>query len=118
MAGFGLRRMLVNAAGVPQRILKYGERKSLQTERVILVPGPDDEVEIVRWIYDQLVNHGKNESQIAKELNEQGVTTEISRELKNQGEEEEAKHPWNKGLVNQILTNEKYIGNHGCPVNC
>jgi DNA invertase Pin-like site-specific DNA recombinase len=112
MAGFGLRRMLVNAAGVPQRILKYGERKSLQTERVILVPGPDDEEEIVRWIYDQFVNHGKNESQIAKDLNELGVMTEISRELKDQGKEEEAKHLWNKGLVNQILTNEKYIGNN------
>jgi DNA invertase Pin-like site-specific DNA recombinase len=112
MAGFGLRRMLVNAAGIPQRILKLGERKSLQTERVILVPGPDDEVEIVRWIYDQFVNHGKNESQIAKELNKQGIMTEISRELKDQGEEEEAKHLWNNGIVHQILTNEKYIGNN------
>ncbi len=112
VAGFGLRRMLVNMAGVPQRILQFGERKSLQTERVILVPGPDDEVAIVRWIYDQFVNHGKNESQIARELNEQGVITEISREFREQGKEEEVKHPWNKGLVNQILINEKYIGNN------
>jgi len=112
IAGFGLRRMLVNVAGVPQRVLKLGERKSLQTERVILVPGPKQELEIVQWIYDQFVTHGKNESQIGKELNEQGVMTEIARELNDQGEKEAAEHRWNKGLVNQILTNEKYIGNN------
>jgi len=112
MAGFGLRRMLVNTAGSQQRILKLGERKSLQTDRVILVAGPDDEVEMVRWIYDQFVNYGKNESQIAKELNKQGARTEIYRELRDQGKEVDGKHLWNKGLVNQILTNEKYIGNN------
>jgi DNA invertase Pin-like site-specific DNA recombinase len=112
MAGFGLRRMLVNATGVPQRTLKRREHKSLQTDRVVLVSGPDDEVETVRWIYDQFVNHGITESQIARQLNEQGVMTEISRELRDQGGEEEVKHLWSKGLVNQILTNEKYIGNN------
>ena len=68
MAGFGLRRMLVNPSGTPLRVLKLGERKSLQTERVILVPGPEEEVEVVQWIYDQFVNHGKKESEIAKAL--------------------------------------------------
>lgn len=112
MAGFGLRRMLVNAAGVPQRMLRHGERKSLQTDRVILVPGPDDEVEVVRWIYHQFVNLGKNESQIVSELNHRGVMTEISREFREQEAEEKTTHLWTKGLVNQILTNEKYIGNN------
>jgi len=112
MAGFGLRRMLVNATGVPQRTLKRREHKSLQTDRVVLVSGPDDEVKTVRWIYDQFVNHGITELQIARQLNEQGVMTEISRELRDQGWEEEVKHLWSKGLVNQILTNEKYIGNN------
>jgi integrase len=31
-------------------VFNSGERKSLQTERVILVPGPDEETEIVGWI--------------------------------------------------------------------
>ena len=39
-AGFGLRRLLVSADGVPKCILGPGERKSIQTDRVILVPGP------------------------------------------------------------------------------
>ena len=31
--------------------LSRGEQKSIQTDRVILVPGPPDEVEMVRWMY-------------------------------------------------------------------
>ena len=39
-AGFGLRRMLIDQAGKPKSELKPGEEKSLQTDRVVLVPGP------------------------------------------------------------------------------
>src|SRR5208283_1554284 len=35
-AGFGLRRMLVDQAGKQKAMLKMGEQKSLQTDRVIL----------------------------------------------------------------------------------
>src|SRR5450631_1513956 len=50
-AGYGLRRVLIDEQGQQKAELKRGEHKSLQTDRVILVPGPDDEVENVRWIY-------------------------------------------------------------------
>ncbi|MDH6665577.1 UNVERIFIED_ORG: DNA invertase Pin-like site-specific DNA recombinase [Methylorubrum zatmanii] len=40
MAGFGLRRLLVDEAGNPKGELGIGQRKSFQTDRVILVPGP------------------------------------------------------------------------------
>ncbi|MBF0181818.1 MAG: recombinase family protein [Magnetococcales bacterium] len=113
MAGYGLRRMLVNSAGIPQRILKLGERKILQTERVILVPGPEEEVATVQWIYDQFVNHGRKEAQIAKDLNERGLFTEIAREIQEQElDDGGSKHLWTSSIVNQILTNEKYIGNN------
>ena len=49
-AGFGLRRMLVDQTGQSKGILKIGEQKSLQTDRVVLVPGPENEQETVRWI--------------------------------------------------------------------
>ena len=42
--GYGLRRMLINQAGDQKGILNRGEQKSLQTDRVILVPGPEDEL--------------------------------------------------------------------------
>src|SRR5690606_9957022 len=39
-AGFGLRRMLIDEYGKEKGELKPGQRKSLQTDRVILVPEP------------------------------------------------------------------------------
>lgn len=47
-AGFGLRRMLIDQNGQPKTTMQMGEQKSLQTDRVVLVPGPDEEVRIVR----------------------------------------------------------------------
>ena len=49
-----------------------GEQKSIQTDRVVLVAGPDEEVEIVRWIYHAFITEGKSESEIAAGLNAQG----------------------------------------------
>jgi DNA invertase Pin-like site-specific DNA recombinase len=97
--GYGIRRMLINLAGEQKGVLGRGEQKSLQTDRVILVPGPEDELRTVRWIYDQFTTHGKRESEIAAELNAQGLLTDLGR-------------PWTRGTVHQVLTNEKYIGNN------
>ena len=98
-AGFGLRRMLINQNGEPKGSLHRGERKSLQTDRVILVPGPDEEIETVRWIYRLFTTEGKREQEIASALNERGFLTDLGR-------------PWNRSTVNQVLTNEKYVGNN------
>lgn len=50
-AGFGLRRVLVDEHCHPKAMLDRGEQKSLQTDRVILQPGPPEEVEVVRRLY-------------------------------------------------------------------
>src|SRR5437773_5953727 len=42
-AGYGLRRLLVDMHGAHKAELRYGERKSISTDRVILVPGPANE---------------------------------------------------------------------------
>lgn len=99
MAGYGLRRMRIDQNGVPQGILQFGEHKSLQTDRVILVPGPEEELETVRLMYRLFVDGGKVESEIAARLNERGIATDLGR-------------PWSRGTVHQVLTNEKYIGNN------
>jgi DNA invertase Pin-like site-specific DNA recombinase len=39
-AGYGLRRQLVDERREPKAILDRGEQKSLQTDRVVLTPGP------------------------------------------------------------------------------
>jgi hypothetical protein len=98
-AGFGLRRMLIDQSGQKKTLLKMGEHKSIQTDRVVLVRGPDEEVKIVRWIFQVFIGEGKSESEIALSLNSQGVVTDFGR-------------AWNRVTVHQILTNEKYIGNN------
>jgi DNA invertase Pin-like site-specific DNA recombinase len=98
-AGFGLRRMLIDQAGQPKGLLKRGEHKSLQTDRVILVPGPDEEVTVVHRVYELFTRHGKREQEIATILNDEGVPNELGR-------------AWTRGMVHQILINEKYIGHN------
>jgi len=42
-ASYGFRRQLLDANGVPKRILRDGEHKSVTNERVILIPGSGQE---------------------------------------------------------------------------
>jgi len=97
--GFGLRRMLIDETGRKKGILARGEHKSIQTDRVTLVPGPDDEIAIVDQIFHSFVEDGRSESEIAADLNARGIKTDLDRN-------------WSQAVVRQILTNEKYIGNN------
>jgi len=72
-AGYGLRRLLLDQHGQPKVILSRGERKSLQTERVILTPGPEHELATVRRVYDFFTRHQRTEAEIARTLNEEGI---------------------------------------------
>ena len=98
-AGFGLRRTLIDEHGVIKGTLERGEHKSIQTDRVILTLGPIEEVNIVREIYRAFVHQGRSESEIAANLNEQGIPTDLGR-------------PWTRGTVHQLLINEKYTGDN------
>lgn len=98
-AGFGLRRVLVDDRGNIKGELKGGEHKSLQTDRVILMPGPDEEVALVNKMYRWLIDEDLAFLEIAKRLNKEGVTTDLDR-------------PWTSNTVRTVLTNEKYIGNN------
>jgi DNA invertase Pin-like site-specific DNA recombinase len=97
-AGFGLRRHLVDERRDSKGDLRRGVQKSLQTDRVVLVPGPDAEVATVRRVY-QLFLEGRCEREIAGLLNDEGCRTDFDR-------------PWTRGTVHQVLTNEKYIGHN------
>jgi len=97
-AGFGLRRLLLDETGNPKQELARGQRKSLQTERVILTPGPSHEQAKIPWIYDQYLS-GYSEREIAEQLNAEGWKNDFGR-------------PWTRGTVREVLTNEKYIGNN------
>jgi DNA invertase Pin-like site-specific DNA recombinase len=67
--GYGLRRLLVDLNRNPKQILNGGERKSLQTDRIILVPGPPEEVAVVREIYRRFTDDRESEREIAAALN-------------------------------------------------
>ena len=97
--GYGLRRKLIDQAGNAKGELEPGQHKSIQTDRVILVHGPPEEVDTVRWIYRSFIADHHSESVIAKLLNARGVVTDYGR-------------PWTRGTVHQVLTNEKYVGNN------
>ena len=98
-AGFGLRRRLIDGTGAPKGELTLGQQKSIQTDRVVLVPGPCEEVEVVRWVYRAFVEEGRPEREIADILNARGLRTDLGR-------------PWTRGTVHQLLINEKYAGDN------
>ena len=98
-AGFGLRRVLLDQSGNLKGALQRGEHKSLQTDRVILVPGTDEEVATVNQMFQWLIQDDLAISAIANRLNAIPVFTDLDR-------------PWNYSTVRQVLTNEKYIGNN------
>lgn len=98
-AGFGLRRQLIDHTGAFKGILSRGEHKSIQTDRVILVPGPLEERVVVTSIYQQFVEQHRTEQQIADCLNRDGTLTDVGGH-------------WSRGKVHEILINEKYVGHN------
>jgi DNA invertase Pin-like site-specific DNA recombinase len=98
-AGYGLRRVLIDQAGNIKSELSRGEHKSLQTDRVILMPGTDNDVAIVNQMYHWFIDEGISPGEIAVRLNGMKVLTDIGR-------------PWTRSTVTEVLTNEKYIGNN------
>lgn len=97
-AGYGLRRILVDEDGKEKVQLKFGQRKNVQSERVKLVPGPAEEVETIRRMYSLFIDERRSPLEIAKFLNAQKVASEFAR-------------PWTSLTIQEILSNEKYIGN-------
>src|SRR5205085_10881613 len=90
-AGYGLRRALIDQAGNMKGLLGRGEHKSIQTDRVILVPGPSNEVAVVQEMYAMFVHESKTEREIAGILNARGIKTDLDRD-------------WTRGTVHEVLT--------------
>jgi DNA invertase Pin-like site-specific DNA recombinase len=98
-AGYGFRRQLVDKHGQPKALLARGERKSLQTDRVVLVPGPEAEVKTIERIYRDFLELGLAEGEIATNLNQEEVRNSFGR-------------PWTWLTIREVLTNEKYCGHN------
>lgn len=96
--GFGLRRELVDEMQRPKGSLSKGERKALQTDRVRIRPGADEEAAVIRWIYHQFVVERQSHSQIARQLNHGRIPSQNG-------------SPWSDNNIHTILRNENYVGN-------
>lgn len=94
--GYGFRRMAVSANGKAKGLLDTGQCKSLLTDRVTLVHGPQEEVQCVRRIYALCLNRGLGLTAIARFLNRLG--------RKRRGA------PWTQYSIREVLTNPKYAG--------
>ena len=97
LPGYGLRRLLIDSDRNPKARLASREHKSIQNDRVILVPGPEAEVAVVTNIYQSFITFGKGETDIAADLNALGSTTHHEKR-------------WTKHNVHEILVNPKYMG--------
>jgi DNA invertase Pin-like site-specific DNA recombinase len=95
--GYGLRRQLIDDHGVPKGWLVHGQRKHLQSDRVLLLPGPQHELEIVREAFRQCVVEKQTDTQIARALNQEGIKNRLG-------------HAWTAHAVRYLLGNENYIG--------
>jgi DNA invertase Pin-like site-specific DNA recombinase/DNA-binding winged helix-turn-helix (wHTH) protein len=96
-AGYGLRRMMVSPDGGRRIVLEQGEHKAIQKDRVILVPGPKQEVDCVRTIFNLAANLRKTPSQIARELNNRHMQSWNGQS-------------WDSWSVYRLLTKDKYTG--------
>lgn len=94
---YGLHRMLLDPSGKPKQILTPGQRKSLVTERVILVPGSPREVVVVERIFREFADERRSLWGIARGLNVDSIQYK-----------EGAK--WRATTVTRVLRHAAYMG--------
>jgi DNA invertase Pin-like site-specific DNA recombinase len=95
---YGLRRELVDNNRRSKGVLEKGQRKHLQTDHVLLQPGPPHELAIVKRIFRQFVVDRDSQAEIARQLNREQVPNHRGK-------------PWTRHMIHYLLQNENYIGN-------
>lgn len=94
---YGLQRLLLDEKREPLNVLQPGQRKGIQNQRVTLVEGPPEEVQVIRRIFEAFVAQGHSEYKIAEDLNRDGILSPSGRR-------------WGAGGILARLRNEKYAG--------
>jgi DNA invertase Pin-like site-specific DNA recombinase len=96
---YGMRRMLLDVYGKPKQLLADGVRKSIATERVILVPGPKKEVLTVQRIFREYADEKRSLTEIARRLNKEAIPFV-------QGGQ------WTTNTITHALERPQYMGTH------
>ncbi|MGB6474082.1 MAG: recombinase family protein [Candidatus Sulfotelmatobacter sp.] len=94
---YGLRRMLLDPSGKAKQLLAPGERKSLVTERVILVPGAPHEVAVVERIFREFTDERQSLRSIARSLNADHIQYPSGAK-------------WKATTVTRVLRHSAYMG--------
>jgi DNA invertase Pin-like site-specific DNA recombinase len=96
-ANYGLRRAVIGPDGARKVVMERRQAKTLQTDKVVLVPGPDDEIEVVRNIFKLYVHDRLSFKEIATALNQRGLRNGLG-------------NAWTLENIIYILRSEKYAG--------
>ena len=94
---YGFRRVLVDAERKPRQVLKRGERKALTSDKVIVVPGPPEELAVIGRIFRMYVRQRLS-------------IVEIARRFAKEGIEGYDNGPLKRITIRHILSNELCIG--------
>ena len=96
--GFGLRRTIISPTGEILGTLEEGQRRRYPGEKIVVRPGPEHELTIIRRIFYEFSVLKLSPSVIIRGLNDN---------LKNWP----AGRPWTRFKIKHVLINENYIGN-------
>ncbi|WP_156436557.1 recombinase family protein [Bradyrhizobium pachyrhizi] len=94
---YGFRRLLVDAERNRRLVLDRGERKALSSDKTVVIPGPPNELAVIRRIFRLYVQHRLSRCGIVKRLAEDGV--------KGYGD-----NPLGITTINHILRSELCVG--------
>jgi len=81
----------------PKQQMKFGERKNLRDDRTMLVPGPSEEIAVIKEIFRLYGKEKRSFPYIARKLNDLRVPNSFN-------------GCWTYQRVRQIILNEKYTG--------
>ena len=70
---YGFRRLLVDPARKPKQVLISGQRKALHTDRVVVIPGPPQELAVIRRIFRLYARKQLTIVAIARRLAREGI---------------------------------------------
>jgi DNA invertase Pin-like site-specific DNA recombinase len=70
---YGFRRLLVDPARKPKQVLISGQRKALDTDRVVVIPGPPQELAVIRRIFRLYARKQLTIVAIARRLAREGI---------------------------------------------
>lgn len=94
---YGFRRQVVAENGDVKMVLEPGMQKELRSDRVRIVPGPPQELAVIKTVFELYVEQGWRRIDIVRHLIAAGIPGNLGR-------------PWTSPMLRNVLNNELCIG--------